>query len=924
MKTKMLLQTTGLTIMIMLLTTLYSNAQIPIQGLAVDYEGIACWNADGSGPEPAATGHIHPFGYDSSLYYCASRDYVDTNPDAALCHFLDDITGFPLFVQALTDNGFTAGQVKIKTGLFDMKDDIEEEDWFTFNDMHYFNYYDGYYHIELNGEPMISGYINYFNIHIESTGSFWQFETNFTLPFDASANSSMEVQEVASAFITDMDGEELRFVVDNCPSTGITFNDNGREGYYFEVVSGYLEKGLPELPYVGLAADHEGIAVWDADGSGPEAEASGHTFNYGGYTYHTSYYIASRDYDGIDTDPNAALCHFTENAIGFPNLEIQLAYRGFTMDQLKVKSTIATLGNNIEGEDWGLNGSIYWYNFYGNTGIFEIAGEPILEYVVDTNFSFQDLNTNDNWESNMTYCKVVDISANASSDAQYVAASFLKDLGGHSLGSYMEGYYVGGMITTNGRDGVFHEIESGRLSAKLPAGTHIWENEISGTWDIHGSPYIVMGSLNVPDGEILVIDSGVVVKFNTTEIFMIDGCILAEGTEQNPILFTAYDNSVRWGGLGWDETPVTNDTSKFKHCIFEYAYGYGTEYGFNCGGAIAINMVDKIKITNCLFRHNLADKFTGNNPAGGAIVLGKSSIHISHCIFHDNAGSWGGALAICDNSNPVIDNCLFYNNEATYIGGGGGAVLVWTDCDPHFMNCTFADNHAADAGGAVELEFGGTSTFTNCIFWGNKADVTANQISVWDPNISFLNVYYCDVEDGLNGITSGFQGDYLYNIEEDPEFMGPEEDFPYALSGGSPCINYGTLDPLYIPAGWVCPEFCLCGNSRVYGYKIDLGCYESLITGYNEFENHGAFSVNIFPNPINSQPTIEIYLKNSGLVNISILDIHGRVVTELQKGEMQSGKNQLTWNAENISAGIYFCRLQTGNDLMTRKVIKLN
>ena len=109
-----------------------------------------------------------------------------------------------------------------------------------------------------------------------------------------------------------------------------------------DINSGYLEKGLPELPYVGLAADHEGLACWNADGTGPEPEAYGHTFWYGGTEYWTPYYIASRDYDDIDPEPEAALCHFIDNAIGFPNLEIQLAYRGFTLDQLTAKYGIAT------------------------------------------------------------------------------------------------------------------------------------------------------------------------------------------------------------------------------------------------------------------------------------------------------------------------------------------------------------------------------------------------------------------------------------------------------------------------------------------------------------------------------------------------------------------------------------------------------
>ena len=230
MKTKTLLQTTGLTILIMLLTTFLTNAQIPIQGLAADHEGFAVWDADGSGPEPEGYGHPVPWGWGTARYYSASKDYdgIDPDPDAAFCHFLDNISGFPLFVQALTDNGFTPGQVKAKTSLYDLKDDIEGEDWFIFNNTHYTNRYDGYYYFELNGEPMISGYIFYIQSFWSSSPTHSEFKASFSSPLDASLNSSLEVQEVAAAFLSDMNGQELRFVMTNMQPTGSTFYGNGR------------------------------------------------------------------------------------------------------------------------------------------------------------------------------------------------------------------------------------------------------------------------------------------------------------------------------------------------------------------------------------------------------------------------------------------------------------------------------------------------------------------------------------------------------------------------------------------------------------------------------------------------------------------------------------------------------------------------
>ena len=229
------------------------------------------------------------------------------------------------------------------------KNDIEGEDWFTIGNMHYLNKYDGYFYLELDGELMASGFVNnYFFTYDNSVYNDWPFESNFTRPFDASSGSSPQVQDVAEAFMQDMQSEEIRLVIEHMQSSGQFFSGNGRDGVKFDILSGYLEKGLPELPFTGLEADHEGIAAWDADGSGPELQAYGHTFTYNGINWWMAYYIASRDYDNIDPDPEAALSHFTGAGTGFPNLEIQLEYRGYTIDELKIKSGLSSLGNNID------------------------------------------------------------------------------------------------------------------------------------------------------------------------------------------------------------------------------------------------------------------------------------------------------------------------------------------------------------------------------------------------------------------------------------------------------------------------------------------------------------------------------------------------------------------------------------------------
>ncbi|HPE58353.1 MAG TPA: hypothetical protein PK904_18250 [Bacteroidales bacterium] len=103
---------------------LFAQSQIQFEGLYSQGEGALGWNADGSGPEPAATGH------NGIYYYTASRDYIDSGTSSG-GRLMNNINGFPLFAQALADNGYTPDQVTFSFGLADMGDDIQGIDWFN-------------------------------------------------------------------------------------------------------------------------------------------------------------------------------------------------------------------------------------------------------------------------------------------------------------------------------------------------------------------------------------------------------------------------------------------------------------------------------------------------------------------------------------------------------------------------------------------------------------------------------------------------------------------------------------------------------------------------------------------------------------------------------------------------------------------------
>ncbi|MCH8306187.1 MAG: T9SS type A sorting domain-containing protein, partial [Candidatus Marinimicrobia bacterium] len=54
-----------------------------------------------------------------------------------------------------------------------------------------------------------------------------------------------------------------------------------------------------------------------------------------------------------------------------------------------------------------------------------------------------------------------------------------------------------------------------------------------------------------------------------------------------------------------------------------------------------------------------------------------------------------------------------------------------------------------------------------------------------------------------------------------------------------------------------------------------------------------------------------------------IYNLLGEEVAQLVDGFQQAGEYRLSWNASNVSSGIYFYRLSAGNYTETKKMVLL-
>lgn len=78
-----------------------------------------------------------------------------------------------------------------------------------------------------------------------------------------------------------------------------------------------------------------------------------------------------------------------------------------------------------------------------------------------------------------------------------------------------------------------------------------------------------------------------------------------------------------------------------------------------------------------------------------------------------------------------------------------------------------------------------------------------------------------------------------------------------------------------------------------------------------------------YPNPFNPSTNIQFALPVNSNVKLTVVNALGQVVAELVNGELSAGVHEVTWNAANVSSGIYFYRIEANNFVQTRKMMLL-
>jgi hypothetical protein len=78
-----------------------------------------------------------------------------------------------------------------------------------------------------------------------------------------------------------------------------------------------------------------------------------------------------------------------------------------------------------------------------------------------------------------------------------------------------------------------------------------------------------------------------------------------------------------------------------------------------------------------------------------------------------------------------------------------------------------------------------------------------------------------------------------------------------------------------------------------------------------------------YPNPFNPTTNIAFRISDFGFISLKVFDLLGNEVATLVNEEKFPGEYEVSFNATELTSGLYFYRLETDNSVLTKKMLLL-
>ncbi len=349
-----------------------------------------------------------------------------------------------------------------------------------------------------------------------------------------------------------------------------------------------------------------------------------------------------------------------------------------------------------------------------------------------------------------------------------------------------------------------------------------------------------------------------------------------------------------------------------EDCVFNSGLEIDIGPGIAIGDVILVNCiitgeadfrVNNLTLDNCQFYELDSVNFAGEDLSMvNCNVTGKTVFHVedlilSNCEFNDE-------VTFIHDSDPSV----LYNVSHITFHSGLSVVDIYNlgitnsvvESGMWMKSVYFAiinnNNFVhSDSAGMMIVDRHESSVFNNTFAYNRYGlvsigeELSAPYNSFWDNDTNYIGI-----------------DPNLGSIYENPRFVDPDNG-DYHLQWNSPCIDAGD------PNSELDPD----------GTRADIGAfYRDRNQGVDdEMILPERFAVTASPNPFNSSVTLQFSLSAAKNVELTVFDLTGREIFT-QTDQFSAGVGKMIVSGELLgSAGVYFARVEIGNDVRTVKLV---
>jgi hypothetical protein len=519
-------------------------------------------------------------------------------------------------------------------------------------------------------------------------------------------------------------------------------------------------------------------------------------------------------------------------------------------------------------------------------------------------------------------------------------------------------------------------VALGASAANVPVSGNITTNT---SWT-NDNIYILFGDVVVKSGATLTIQEGTIIKGDKGTggklVITIGSKINAQGSASKPIVFTSNQPAGQrargdWGGvaiLGDAPTNIKDANGNSVQGLLEC----GTAPDFNYGGSDAADnsgVLSYVRIEYAGFVCGTNTEF--NSLAMAGVGSGTKIDHVQVSFGQDDGFEWWGG-----NSNPthlisIGSRDDDFDTDNGFIGKVQFGLIIRVDtiADQGDISNGFESDN--DANGSYNTPYT-APVFSNITIIGPAQTLTSTIDAKYgwayrlrrNTATSVFNSLVVGYKRGLRIEGSGSQGkatgdtlEFKYNIIEGSVEKAFESSFDSAylanaltnntIYGGQPNATVNmvapyaanrdfrlqTGSPALTGANFTSPK--LATGFTTVAYKGAFGGTDDWTASWANFnpqltdystptgiqETAVWSELSVVPNPTSGNATLLVTLQDNADLTVSVYDMFGKFISNVDKGNFATGSHRISINTENLQSGVYFVNVAAGERNSAVKMI---